>query len=140
VDTVSPKKTYIDSGVLITAFQGIKTASIRANRILNDENREFASSAFVQLEVLPKATFNQQQDEAEFYATFFRAVIDWASDLEQIIQDANNIACTYGLAAMDALHVAAALQIKANELITTEKPTKPMHRVKEIQIISITGD
>jgi len=40
-------------------------------------------------------------------------------------------------ARMDALHVAAALQIQADELITTEKPTKPMHRVREIQIVSI---
>jgi predicted nucleic acid-binding protein len=137
VDIVSRKKTYIDSGVLITAFQGIQAVSIRANRILNDENRDFASSCFVQLEVLPKATFNKQQDEAEFYETFFSAVIHWATDLEQIMQDAYQIACTYGLAAMDALHVAAALQVKADELITTEKSTKPMHRVTEIQIISI---
>lgn len=134
---MSRKKTYIDSGVLITAFQGIQAVSIKAHGILNDENREFASSRFVQLEVLPKATFNKQQDEAEFYETFFSAVIHWANDLEQITQDAYYIACTYGLAAMDALHVAAALQIKADELITTEKSTKPMHRVTEIQIISI---
>lgn len=82
--------------------------------------------------VLPKATFNKQQDEAEFYETFFSAVIHWATDLEQITQNAYQLSCTYGLAAMDALHVAAALQTKADELITTEKPTKPMHRVKEI--------
>jgi predicted nucleic acid-binding protein len=49
----------------------------------------------------------------------------------------HEIAGTYGLAAMDALHVAAALQIQADEPITTEKPTKPMHRVREIQIVSI---
>jgi hypothetical protein len=49
----------------------------------------------------------------------------------------HEIAGTYGLAEMDALHVAAALQIQADELITTEKPTKPMHRVREIQIVSI---
>jgi predicted nucleic acid-binding protein len=49
----------------------------------------------------------------------------------------HEIAGTYGLAAMDALHVAAALEIQADELITTEKPTKPMHRVREIQIVSI---
>jgi len=73
---VSHKKAYIDSGVLITAFQGIQSASIKAYQILNDENREF-------------------------------------------------------------VHVAAALQIQADELITTEKPTKPMHRVREIQIVSI---
>ncbi|MEH1821845.1 MAG: PIN domain-containing protein [Nostoc sp.] len=125
-------KTYIDSGVLISAFCGIQSVSIRANQILNDENLEFASSRFVQLEVLPKATFNKQQDEAEFYETFFSAVMHWPTDLEQIIQNASEIACTYGLAAMDALHVAAALQIKADQLITTEKPTKPMHRVTEI--------
>jgi predicted nucleic acid-binding protein len=49
----------------------------------------------------------------------------------------HEIAGTYGLAAMDALHVAAALEIQADELITTEKQTKPMHRVREIQIVSI---
>nr|WP_199308175.1 PIN domain-containing protein [Microcystis wesenbergii] len=134
---VSHRKAYIDSGVLITAFQGIQSASIKAYQILNDENREFASSRFVQLEVLPKATFNKQQEEIEFYETFFLAVNYWATDLEKIIQNAHEIAGTYGLAAMDALHVAAALQIQADELITTEKPTKPMHRVREIQIVSI---
>ncbi|NCR05752.1 MAG: nucleic acid-binding protein [Microcystis aeruginosa LG13-03] len=115
---MSHRKAYIDSGVLITAFQGIQSASIKAYQILNDENREFASSRFVQLEVLPKATFNKQQEEIEFYETFFLAVNYWATE-------------------MDALHVAAALQIQADELITTEKPTKPMHRVREIQIVSI---
>jgi predicted nucleic acid-binding protein len=135
---VSRKKTYIDSGVLIAAFRGTQEVNIRAQKILDDENREFASSHFVRLEVLPKAVFNKQIDEADFYETFFSAVIHWATDLEQIMQDADRIASTYGLAAIDAIHVAAALQIKADQLITTEKPTKPMHRVKEIQIISIT--
>jgi predicted nucleic acid-binding protein len=35
------------------------------------------------------------------------------------MQDAHEIAGTYGLAAMDAIHVAAAIQIQADELITT---------------------
>jgi predicted nucleic acid-binding protein len=115
----------------------MQSVSIRANQIINDENRGFASSYFVQLEVLPQAIFNKQQDETEFYETFFNAVIHWATDLEQIIQNAQQIACTYGLAAMDAIHVAAALEIQADQLITTEKTTKPIHRVTEIQIILI---
>jgi hypothetical protein len=86
---------------------------------------------------LPKATFNKQQDETEFYETFLVLSPTGQPTSEQIMQDAYQIACTYGLAAMDAIHVAAALQIKADELITTEKSTKPMHRVREIQIISI---
>ena len=134
---MSLKKTYVDSGVLITAFRGIQSASLRANSLLNSSDREFVSSQFVKLEVLPKAIHHQQQDEAEFYETFFNAVSNWAADLEQVTQDAHQLACTYGLAAMDALHVAAALVLKADELITTEKPTKPMHRVTGIQVISI---
>ncbi len=70
VATVSRKKTYIDSGVLITAFRGVELASIRANTILNDGNREFVSSQFVKLEVLPKAIYYNQQDEVEFYRNF----------------------------------------------------------------------
>lgn len=76
VDTVSLKKTYLDSGVLITAFQGVQLNSVGANNILNDENREFVSSQFVKLEVLPKAIYNQQQKEKDFYETFFNAVTD----------------------------------------------------------------
>ncbi|OCQ99146.1 hypothetical protein BCD64_22865 [Nostoc sp. MBR 210] len=71
---MSRKKTYIDSGVLITAFRGVESISIRANSILNDENREFVSSQFVKLEVLPKAIYNQLQNETDFYETLFNAV------------------------------------------------------------------
>jgi predicted nucleic acid-binding protein len=134
---VSSEKTYLDSGVLITAFQGVESASIRAIEILNDEGREFASSRFVQLEVLPKAIFHKQSDEIEFYETFFAAVAHWARNIDSVIDKGEQIASTYGLAAMDAIHVAAALQVEATQLITTEKPTKPIHRVTEIQIISI---
>ncbi|WP_334951383.1 hypothetical protein [Nostoc sp.] len=38
---------------------------------------------------------------------------------------------------MDALHVAAALSVGAEELVTTEKRTKPMHRVTSINVVSI---
>jgi predicted nucleic acid-binding protein len=55
------------------------------------------------------------------------------------VQDANSIACKYGLAAMDALHIAAALSVDAKEFVTTEKPNKPMFRVSNIQVISIFG-
>ncbi|MBR8838850.1 MAG: PIN domain-containing protein [Stigonema ocellatum SAG 48.90 = DSM 106950] len=134
---MSRKKTYIDSGVLITTFQGVQSASIRANTILNDGNREFVSSQFVKLEVLPKAIYHNQLDEVQFYETFFAAVSHWVTELEQITQDAYQLACTYALASMDALHVAAAVRLKADELITTEKPTKPMHRVTQIQIFSL---
>jgi predicted nucleic acid-binding protein len=134
---VNLKKTYIDSGVLINAFRGTAEVSLKATQILDDPTREFASSPFVKLEALPKAIYNKQQEEAEFYEVFFSAITHWASDLEQIFKTADHIARTYGLAGMDALHVAAALSIGVDELVTTERTTKPMHRVTEVQIISI---
>ena len=43
----------------------------------------------------------------------------------------------YGLAALDALHIAAALRSGAEEFYTSEKPGKSMFRVKELKIISL---
>jgi hypothetical protein len=48
--------------------------------------------------------------------------------LNQIEKLARTEAARCGLAAMDALHVAAAFLLKADELVTTEKPGKPMYR------------
>jgi predicted nucleic acid-binding protein len=42
-----------------------------------------------------------------------------------------------GLAAMDALHVAAALSVGAEEFVTREKKTKPMFRVSSLKVVSI---
>ena len=47
--------------------------------------------------------------------------------LNRIEKVAREEASRCGLAAMDALHVAAAFLMKADELITTEKPDKPMY-------------
>jgi predicted nucleic acid-binding protein len=133
------KITYIDSGVLLSATDGVSRIAEKALEVLGDSNRKFASSEFVKLEVTPKAIYNKQTEEAEFYEEFFSDVIYWANDLEKIVQDAYNIGCEHGLAAMDALHIAAALSIGAEEFVTTEKPTKPMFRVTNIQIFSIFG-
>lgn len=45
-------------------------------------------------------------------------LLNWANDTEQVIQDGYNIACKYGLAEMDALHIAAAiLTIKDGDFV-----------------------
>jgi predicted nucleic acid-binding protein len=131
------KVSFIDSGVLVTAARSVGELSEKALAILEDPEREFASSEFIKLEVIPKAVYNRQTKEAEFYETFFNSVTYWAPDLNKIVQDAYQIGGQYGLAAMDALHLAAALSLGAEEFITTEKPTKPMFRVSGINVISI---
>ena len=130
-------KTYIDSGVLIAAFRGITPIAIKATEILDDPQREYATSLFVKLEVLPKAIYHQNIAEVNFYETFFAGCTIWANELEKILESAQKLAADFGINAIDALHVAAAISVNADELITTEKPSKPMHRVTEIRVISI---
>ncbi|HYW17839.1 MAG TPA: PIN domain-containing protein [Nodularia sp. (in: cyanobacteria)] len=131
------KITYIDSGVLLSATNGVGRIAEKALEILGDSQREFASSQFVKLEVSPKAVYNQQTEEAQFYEEFFSDVTYWANDLTHIVEEGYEIAAQYGLAAMDALHVAAAFSVGAEEFVTTEKKTKPMFRVSTIKVISI---
>jgi predicted nucleic acid-binding protein len=134
---VNPKISYIDSGVLISAFRGESPVGLRAILVLDEPDRQFASSPFVQLETLPKSIYQRQTNEQNFYQIFFDSVKHWANDVAAIVPQSQAIAAKYGIAAMDALHIAAALAIGAEEFITTEKDTKPMFRVTEIQMISI---
>ncbi len=131
--------TFIDSGVLVTAARGVEENSDKALTILGSVGKEFASSEFIKLEVLPKAVYHGQNNEVEFYEEFFNAVTYWANDFSVVTTTGYNLACKYGLAAMDALHIAAALSVGATEFITTEKQTKPMYRVSEIKIIYLFG-
>lgn len=66
------KRTFIDTGVLIAAARGQNDVAAKAMAILDDPNREFASSIFVKLEVLSKAIYNQKMAEAAFYQAFLR--------------------------------------------------------------------
>ncbi len=131
------KRTYIDSGVLIEAVRGTNAVAMKARGIITDTNREFASSIFVKLEVLPKATYYKNADEIAFYEDFFNSVVHWAHPDDRLMQAAYQLACDFGIAAIDALHVAAAISVGAEELITTEKPNKPIHRATGITVVSI---
>jgi predicted nucleic acid-binding protein len=132
--------TYLDSGVLITLFRASDNLAIKAQEILDDPNREFASSAFVKLETISKAAYHKQQDEVNFYETFFASCQLWANDYNTIIQLAENLANKYGLNGLDALQVASAISVNAQEFVTTEKPSKPLHRVTEIRTISLVNN
>src|SRR5947209_9624857 len=96
--------TFIDAGVLITAARGAGAKALAAFSVLDDPDREFASSLFVQIEVLPKAMYNKQQAEESFYRTYFAAVSRWA-DSAGVLKDALKVARDCGLSAMDGLHL-----------------------------------
>ena len=132
-------KTYVDSGVLIAATRGTDAASLRAISILDDDDRQFCSSCFVRLEILAKAKYYKREAEIEFYQSFFSSCTIWADDLNAIVDLAEYLASKYGLNALDALQAASAIYLDADEFITTEKLTKPLHRITEITLISIAN-
>ena len=131
------RRTYIDAGVLIAAARGIEPLSSKARSILTDAGREFVCSDYVKLEVAPKATYFHREPEVRFYESFFATAITWrrfdAIDLEMALVEA----CESGLSAMDAVHVVVAATSKCDELITLEKPGRPIHRTKLIAVTSI---
>jgi hypothetical protein len=105
--------------------------------ILDDPERVFVASVFLRLEVLPQAVFNRRPAEVAFYEAFFSAVTEWASDLGAVADAAQREASTCGVEAMDALHVAAAASLGAVELVTSEKPTRAIHRARAVRIRTI---
>lgn len=131
------KRTYVDAGVLIAAARGQAPMAARAFDILDDPDREFAASVFLKLEVLPKAMYHENIAEVEFYETFFNAVLYWTDSLETLVDRAYQEAFEAGLAALDALHVAAAIWVRADELVTTEKLDKPIFRIQSLKVVSI---
>jgi PIN domain nuclease of toxin-antitoxin system len=88
---VSPIRTYLDTNVLIGAARGDQRPSQNALNILKDKNRVFVSSIFSKMETLPIPMRRGNTYEEEFYHTFYADVLDWASNLEQIINKAINL-------------------------------------------------
>ena len=127
-------RTFLDSGVLITAFKGAPALRERALQVLEDPDREFLSSPYVRFEVLPKAIFNKQVSERHFYEQYF-AQAESAADLALIFDLAEREVSRSGTGTMDALHLAAAHLMKADEFVTTEKPGKSVYRTSLVKVI-----
>ncbi|MCC7278731.1 MAG: PIN domain-containing protein [Chromatiaceae bacterium] len=131
-------RTAIDANLLIAAWSAQSALFERALAILEDPDRTLIVSDALWLEVMPKAIYHAHAEECAFYqAVFARGeYITWSSE---IVASAKHLAQSYGLAAMDAIHLAVALAAGASEFISGEKPGKPMFRVKEISARSLWG-
>ena len=129
--------TYIDSGVLIFAAKGTTAAAALALPFLGDPNREYVTSDYVRLEILPKATFHKRTAEVEFYNLFFSTTTRSIPTSEALLTYALDEACKTGIQGLDAVHIACAVFAGAEEFITSEKTNKPIHRTSLIKMISI---
>lgn len=130
------KRTYIDANLLIAAFRGKGKLGQRAIEILDDPDRILVTSDAVRLEVQPKPCYEKRQEEIDFYDVVLAQSehLKWCT---KTLYHAHDLAEKYGIAAMDAIHVATALDAEVEEFVTAEKSTKPMFRVTELCMQSI---
>lgn len=130
-------KTYIDSGVLIAVVRGDQLIARRALTVLEDPARMFVASVFLRLELLPKAVYHRNRSDVAFHEGFFARVSAWSGLDDRGVELAEREAARHGLSALDALHVAAAILLEAEEFVTTEGSNKPLHRVTGMKVVSI---
>jgi predicted nucleic acid-binding protein len=136
---MATRRTYVDSGVLLAAFQGDHEAHAAAMDVLDDPDRDLLVSEFVRLETLPKPIYEKRAEETDFYRAVFESAAVNAAWSAEMTDQAMVLASRYGLSAVDAIHVSAALLIAADEIVTSERPTKPFFRVQEIPVVSLRG-
>lgn len=122
--------------MLLKAWRG-EDLSAAALTVLSDDARVFYSSQMVRLELLPKPRFEKRQKELDFYEAHFDEVKAFEPLSAVLGNEAEAIAARYGLAGPDALQIAAAIRQGVTEFVTSEKPGKPMFRVKELRVVSL---
>ena len=118
-----PVRTFLDTGVLITGYNGQPALQERALAVLEDPDRIFLSSPFVRHECCPKALFNKRHLEYRFYREYFQRAVMF-NDVKLILERASREAARSGVSAMDSFHLAAAFLLGADELLTIENPRK----------------
>lgn len=129
-------RTYLDANVLIAAWNGDEETRAWARAVLDDPRRRFVISDFVRLEILPKPTFHRQPVEL----AFMQAIISSAEEVPvstALVHRALALAGRYDLTPLDALHLAAAAEAGVDELLTLERPEKPMCRQTEVRVVSL---
>jgi hypothetical protein len=127
-------RTFLDSGVLLMAWRGSREDARLAITVMEDESRTFFSSQLVRLELVPKAAYFKRHDEVRFYESFFSKVNGKQTITPDFVMRAERLAARYGLSAIDALHIEAAIAQRVEEFITIEGKEKPMFRVKELNV------
>jgi hypothetical protein len=130
-------RTYIDSGVLIAAIRGDPEISEAARSYLFDPLRDYVTSDYIAIELIPKATYHGNTDEKEFYQSFFGRAMVHVPSSDALMRIAIDEGCRTGVSGLDAVHLACAVVGEAIELITSEKSTKPIHRTNLVKIVSI---
>lgn len=135
---MTERRTYLDANVLIAAWNGDEDARAWARAVLDDPQRRFVVSDFVRLEVLPKPDFYRRPVELAFMQAIF-SVAENVPVSPALVRQALTMAGRYDLSPLDALHLAAAAEAGVDELLTFERPEKPMCRQTVVKVVSLSA-
>ncbi len=132
----APRRVYLDSGALIVAALGQAGPGLR--RLLESDETEvtFLASFMTWLEVIPKPTFNKYTNQVAFYERQRDQSVHVPIN-DAMLAYAFQTAVKYGLGGPDGLHLACAVTEKADLFVTTERGTRPMHRVTEVRVVHV---
>ena len=91
-------RTFLDSGILISAVRGDRPHSERCQRIIEDHRRTLLTSVFIRLEVYPQVTYHHfALQRAYLNEIFMEPALEWASDLNAIVHLSLSEAERHGL-------------------------------------------
>jgi hypothetical protein len=133
---MTERRTYLDANVLIAAWNGDSDTRAWARAVLDDPERRFVVSDFVRLELLPKPTFHRPASELTFMETILSAA-DSVPVSAALVARALAMAGKHDLHPLDALHLACAADAAVDELVTLERPEKPLCRQTEVKVLSL---
>jgi hypothetical protein len=122
---------------LIAAARGTQPFAGKALALLEDSQREFITSEYLRMEILPKPIFFRMVEEVALYEEFFRSASLLLPFHTEHLQQSFEVACRFGLSAFDALHLTAATVSGYQELLTWEWPTSPLFRATSIRVVSL---
>ncbi len=123
-------RTFPDAGVYIATWRGPEPEQSNAKRLFRDPSRVLIASSAIRLELARNR--NNSPAEIAHFEVLFELVQVWVPLDDALAFRARELRTAYDLASLDALHVAAAEAGVAGQLVTTEKPNKPLHRVASI--------
>ena len=131
-------RTYLDSNIVIAAYNISNPFHAAAFDLLRKSDRRFVGSRMLHLELLPYAAYHGRKDEAAFYDEFLReALVEVMILDEQMLSLALTVGARTNARAADALHLAAAISLGADEFVTTERRTKPMYRETRVRVVHL---
>jgi predicted nucleic acid-binding protein len=130
-------RTYVDAGVLIAAARGTQPLAGRALTLLEDPSREFITSDYLRMEIVPKPTYHRVIEELAFYDEFFRSASTVLPFDAELLNRSFEEACRLGLSAFDAIHLTAAVASGCEEFLTSERMTSPLFRATAVKIVSL---